>query len=144
MCTEAIRRERAEKSPSRVGALPQNVDRSGDIPEAEADLATLPVFQCLVGALSVRSRKGETRPQLGTYRRSEERVGVAGSRQRFIETKSPPDRSMQSRSEMTGSCDDEKKLATESPQQEQAFHAHSVGAPCIPIYSAARATCGIF
>ena len=123
MCTEATRRERAEKRPSQVGALGHDIDRSGEIPEAEADLATLPGFQCLLGALSLRSRKGEPRPQLGTYRRSEERIGVASSRQCIIKTKSPPDRPMQARSEMSGPCDDECKVATESSHQEQAFHA---------------------
>ena len=123
MCTEATRRERAEKRPSQVGALGHDIDRSGEIPQAEADLATLPGFQCLLGALSLRSRKGKPRPQLGTYRRSEERIGVASSRQRIIKAKSPPDRPMQARSEMSGPCDDERKVATESSHQEQAFHA---------------------
>src|SRR5258708_3701549 len=125
MCTETIRRECAEKRPSQIGALAHDIDRSSEIPQAEADLATLPGFQCLLGALSLGSRKGKPRPQLGTYRRSEERIGVASSRQCIIKTKSPPDRPMQARSEMTGPCDDEYELTTESSQHEQAFHAHS-------------------
>ncbi len=101
MCTKATRRERAEERPPQVGALGQNVDRSGDIPQAEADLATLPGFQGLLGALSLRSRKGKPRPQLGTYRRSEEGIGVASSRQCIMKTKSPLDRPVQARSEMS-------------------------------------------
>jgi hypothetical protein len=136
MCTKATRRERAEQRPSQVGAFGQNVDGSGDIPQAEADLATLPCFQCLLGALSLRSRKDEPRPQLGTYRRSKERVGVASSRQCLIKTKSPPDGPMQARSEVGGPCDDKYKVAAESSHQEQALHSFSPG------YSAAREICG--
>ena len=95
MCAGATGCERAEKRPSHVGALGHDVDRSGEIPHAEADLATLPGFQRLLGALSLGSRKGKPRPQLGTYRRSEVGIGVASSRQSIIKTKSSPDRSMQ-------------------------------------------------
>src|SRR5262249_14628399 len=99
MCTKPTGRERAEKRRSQVGARCHQIDRSGEIPYAEADLATLPRFQCLLGALSLRSRKGEPRPQLGTYRRSEEGIRIAGTRQCLIKTKSPPDGAMQARSE---------------------------------------------
>src|SRR4030095_6184056 len=92
MCAKATRRERAEKRPSQVGALGHDIDCSGDIPQTEADLATLSRLQGLLGAFSLRSGKDEPHPQLGTYRRSEERIGVAGSRQCLIKTKSPADR----------------------------------------------------
>src|SRR5882724_320875 len=107
MCTETTRRECAEKRPPQVGAVGHDIDRCGEISQAEGDLATLPGFQCLLGALSLRSRKGKARPQLGTYRRSEERIGIAGSRQCIIKTKSPPARPMQARSEVSGPCADE-------------------------------------
>ena len=94
MCAEATRCERAEKGSSQIGALGHDIDRSSEIPQAEADLATLPCFQRLLGALSLRSRKGKPRPQLGTYRRREEGIGVASSRQYIVKTKSPPDRPM--------------------------------------------------
>jgi hypothetical protein len=81
MCTEAIRRERAEKRASQVGALSHDVDRSSEIPQAKVDLSILSALQCLLGALTLRSRKGEARPELGTYRWSEEGVRVASSRQ---------------------------------------------------------------
>src|SRR6202142_2913436 len=130
MCTEATRRERAEKRPSQVGVLGHDVDRPGEISRAKADLATLAGFQCLLGALSLRSRKGKLRPQLRTHGRSEERIGVASSRQCVIKAKSPPDRPMQARSEMSGPCDDECKMATEGSRQEQAFRvSHGTRAP---------------
>ena len=141
MCTKAIRRERAEKRPSQVGAFGRDVDRSCQVSQAEGDLATLPGLQCLLGTLSPRSRKGKPRPQLGTYRWSEERIGVAGSRQCFIKTQSPPDGPMQARSEMSGPCDDEHKVATESSHQEQALHSSSPEHRG-PVYSEAREICG--
>src|SRR5579863_3266425 len=100
MCTEPIRRERAEERPSQVGALGHEIDRSGEFAQAEADLATLSAFQGLLGALAPRSRQAKPRSQLGTYRRSEERVRVAGSRQCVIETKASPDSPMHVSSEM--------------------------------------------
>jgi hypothetical protein len=80
MCTEAIRCEGAEKCPSQVGPLGHDVDCSGEIPQAEVDLATLPGFQGLLEALAPSGGEGEARPQLGAYRRSEERVGVTSPR----------------------------------------------------------------
>jgi hypothetical protein len=62
MCTKAIRRERAEKRSSQVGAFGRHIDGSGQIPQAKAHLATLPGLQCLLGALSLRSRKDKPRP----------------------------------------------------------------------------------
>ncbi len=67
--------------------------------------------------------KGANRArQLGTYSRSEEGIRVPSAGQCIIETKPPPDGPMQARSEMSGPCDDECEVATESAHQEQAFH----------------------
>ena len=109
MCAESIRRERTEKRSSQVCALGRDVNRSREVPHAEADLATLPGFQRFFGALSPRSRQGKPRPQLGTYRGSEEGIGVACSRQLVIKTKSSPDGPMQTRREMQSPCDDESQ-----------------------------------
>jgi hypothetical protein len=54
MRTEAIRRERSEEGPSQVDVLRDDLDRSGDVPQTEADLATLPVLQRLLDALALR------------------------------------------------------------------------------------------
>jgi len=124
MCTEAIRGERTEKRPSQVGALGHDVHRSGEIPEAEADLAALACLQCLLGALPLWRSEGKPGPQLGTYSWSEERIRVASSRQGIIKAKSPSDRAVQARGEMSGPCDDECEVATESSYQEPALHAH--------------------
>ena len=72
----------------------------------------------------------------GTYRRREERIGVAGSRQRIIETQPPRDRPMQASREMGGPCDDEREVAAERSHQEQALHAsarlHFTSSPSLP------------
>jgi len=94
MCAEAPRRERTEKRPSQVGALGRDIDCSGEIAETEADLATLPGFQCFLGAFSLRRRKDKPSAQLGTYRRSEERIGVASTRQCIIKAKASSYRPM--------------------------------------------------
>src|SRR5678815_5370602 len=65
MLTKAAGCERAEKRPPQVGAPGNQVDGSGDIPQAEADLADLAAFQRLLGAISPRSPEREPRPQLG-------------------------------------------------------------------------------
>src|SRR5690348_2166397 len=127
MCTEAARRERAEKRASQVGALGEDVGRSSEVPEPEAHLATLAGSQALLEALALRRRKDEPRPQLGTYRRREERIGVSGSRQCIIEAESPLDGAAQARREVGGPCGDEHEVATEGAHQEPAFHALSSG-----------------
>src|SRR6185295_16320316 len=114
MCTEAIRRERSEKCPSQVVASGNDVDLSGQVPQPEAHLAALPGLQCLLGARALRRRKGESGLELGTYRWSKERIGVAGSRERIIETKPPPDRPVQASGELRRPCDDHCQVATES------------------------------
>jgi hypothetical protein len=65
MCAEATRRERTEKRPSQVGALGRDLDCSGEISETKADLATLPGFQCFLGAFFLRRRKDKPSAQLG-------------------------------------------------------------------------------
>ena len=51
-------------------------------------------FQCFLGAFSLRRRKDKPSAQLGTYRRSEERIGVASTRQCIIKAKSSSYRPM--------------------------------------------------
>ncbi len=144
MGTETIRRERAEKSASQIGALGHDIDRSGEVPQAEADLATLSGFQCLLDALSGRSGEGKSRPQLGTYRRSKERIGVAGPRQGVIKPKPPPERPRYVLSEMSGPGDDECEVAGKESYQEHPCYAPLAyrGPQRILVYSAAREICG--
>ena len=56
MCAEAIRCERTEERPTQVGSLGHDIDRAGEIPDAEADLTTLAAFQCLLEATALWSR----------------------------------------------------------------------------------------
>ena len=132
MCAEAVGRERAEKCPSQVGPLGHQVGCSGEIPQAKADLATFPGFQGLLGALARSGREGEPRLQLGAYRRRKERIGVTSPREGIIETQPSRDRPVQARRELSGPRDDDHEVATESQQEERAFHADAppVG-PCI-------------
>src|SRR5262245_16258268 len=90
MRAESACRERSEKRSPQLGALGREIDRAGDVPHAKADLATLPILQCLLEALSLGSRKNETRPQLWTHCRSEERIRIAGARQFIVEASHPP------------------------------------------------------
>jgi hypothetical protein len=53
MHTEAIRRERTEKGTLQVRAFGCDVDRSSDVADAEADLATFTGFQSLFDLLAL-------------------------------------------------------------------------------------------
>ncbi len=80
MRPERARRESAEKRSSKIRTLGHDEHRSSEISEAETDLATLTGLERLLEALSVWSRKLESRPKLGTYRGSEERIRISSSR----------------------------------------------------------------
>ena len=127
MRTEAICRERSEEGSSQIDALRNDLDRSGDVPHAEADLATLTAFQRFVEALAPRRGQREPGSQLGTDRRREERIGIARARQGIIETKSPPDGPVQARRELGGPRDDDREVAAERCHQEQGFDRTALG-----------------
>jgi hypothetical protein len=71
MCAKPIRREGTEERPSDIGTTRQDVDGPGDVPQAKADLPTLPGLEQLLGALPERCHERKPGSHLRTYRRSE-------------------------------------------------------------------------